>query len=316
MKISIKMNNENIYIKDEIYGSVLLKYSKELENYIKFSKKMNKNHVFGFYGIFQMTKKTNHFFSMYEDFITFIMFLHICEYPLNLISFFKPDFFYPFYYSMNYTNLKIFDHDVNSKLLIDLYKYHLTIRLSVYYNFMTSQQINEKIIKNLKLRSHNNQIFICHDSPIFEFIINNLIKSVNNILFLNKYFIAYNFLTKKILNDSILYGIITWKDITNINADTYYLDKILTWAFYHKKNDICSMMHFLFVPDFYSPQLKEQTIESSEIMLWNEPYKMEYKPIKFLICSFTCETQNVKNILYDNIKHTDHDNYFIYYNYY
>ena len=82
MKISIKMNNENIYIKDEIYGSVLLKYSKELENYIKFSKKMNKNHVFGFYGIFQMTKKTNHFFSMYEDFITFIMFLHICEYPL------------------------------------------------------------------------------------------------------------------------------------------------------------------------------------------------------------------------------------------
>jgi hypothetical protein len=315
MKISIKMNHEKIFIKDHIYGSISFKYTKELEAYINFFKKLKKNHIFGFYGIFQMTKRTNHFYSVYEDFVSFIMFLQICDYPLNLISFFKKDLFYPMNYSMNYTNIKLFNHDPNYNLLFDLYKYHLTIRLSVYYNIMTSQQINEKIIKNLRLRSHNNQIFICHDSPIFEFILNNLVKSINQSIFLNKYFIAYNFLTKKILENSILYGIITWNEITEIHPDTYYIDKILTWASYHKKNDICSMMHFLFIPDFYCPQLLHQTIESSEIILWNEPYKLEYKPIKFLICSFSCENVNEKEIYYNNIKNTAHDNYFIYYNY-
>jgi hypothetical protein len=328
MKIYLKnknstTDNTNVFylIKDEIYGSVNLKYSTELEQYIEHFKKLKKNHVFGFYGIFQMTKKTSHFYSMYEDMITFIMFLHICEYPLNLISFYKNDFFYPFFYSMNYSNKtpKIFDHDVNSQLLLDLYKYHLTIRLSVYYNIMTSQQISEKILKNLKLRSHNNQIYICHDTPILEYLFSNLIRKINNILFNNKYFIAYNFLTKKILEDSILYGIISWKEITNIFPDTFYLDKILTWAYYHKKNDICFLMHFLFMPDFFCQQLKDQNIENSEIIIWNEPYKLEYRPIKYLICSFTLETIQEASkqpfLFYNNIKKTEHDNYFIYYNY-
>jgi hypothetical protein len=315
MKITINIEEGKIIFKDDIYGHIQMKYSKELKDYIDYFKNLKKNHVFGFYGIYQMTKKTNHFFSMYEDFVSFIMFLNICEYPLNHISFFKTDFYYPFFYSMNYTNLKIFDHDVNSNLLLDLYKYHLTIRLSVYYNLMTSQQVNEKILKNLKLRSHNNQIYICHDSPIFEYIMLNLVKTLNSIIFFNKYFIAYNFLTKKILEDSILYGIITWEEITNKHPDTNYLDKILTWAYFHKKNDICSMVYFLFVPEFYCPQLKDQNIENSKILLWNEPYKLEYKPIKFLISSFTVENEDKKTILYNNIKKSQHDNYFIYYNY-
>lgn len=324
MKILLKnKNSENAYyvLKDEIYGTVNLKYTTDLEEYIEHFKKLKKNHVFGFYGIFQMTKKTSHFYSMYEDFITFLMFLSICEYPLELTSFYKKDFFYPFFYSMNFSNktAKIFDHDVNSHLLLDLYKYHLTIRISVFYNIMTSQQINEKILNNIKLRSHNNQIYICHDTPILEFLFSNMIKKINSILFYNKYFIAYNFLTRKILQDSILYGIISWNEITNIYPDTYYLDKILTWAYYHKKNDICFLMHFLFMPDFYSPQFKDQNLENSEIIIWNEPYKLEYRPIKYLICSFTTEASvdhsSQPFLYYNNIKKTEHDSYFIYYNY-
>lgn len=315
MKILIKNKQGQCVIKDEIYGIITLKCTPELENFINECKKFRKNHVFGFYGIFQMTKKTSHFYSVYEDLLSFVLFLKICEYPINLLSFFRYDHFHPFYFSMNFTNIKIFDHDINSSLLMDLYKYHMTIRLSVYYNLMTSQQIHEKIIHNLKLRTHNNQIFICHDSPIFEYLITNLMKKLNDILFLNKYFIAYNFLTKKILEDAILYGIISWKEITELHPDTYYLDKILTWAYYHKKNDICFMMYFLFVPDFTCIQLKDQNIENSEIILWNEPYKMEYKPRSFPVCSFSCQADSNKTLILDKIKQSEQDNFFIYYNY-
>lgn len=313
MKIILK-NNKYI-IKDDIYGVVSIKHTKEIESFINECKKFKKNHTFGLYGIFQMTKKTNQFYSIYEDLITFMMFLHMNEYPANILSFFRYDYYYPFHYSMNFTNIKLFEHDINRVLLSDLYKYHMTIRLSVYYNIMTSQQIADKILCNFKLRTHNNQIYICHDSPIFDSIYENITKKLNDIIFQNKFFIAYNFLTKKILEDSILYGIITWKEITDIYPDTYYLEKIIIWAHNHIKNDICPMIHFLFVPDFYSPQMKEQTVENSEIIIWNEPYRLEYKPIKYLICSFTFDKPIHKHIMIENVKKTPHDNFFIYYNY-
>ena len=314
MKIIIKKNREKVVIKDHIYGIVQMNYDAELEEYLKFFKNFKKNHLFGFFGIFQMTKKTNHFYSIYEDFVTFAMFLQLAEYPLKPTSILKKELFYPFYYSLNFCSCKMFDNNINVDLLKDLYKYHLTVRLSVYYNLMTSQQANEKIVKNFKLRSHNNQIYICHDSPVFEFVIGNLTQSINSLLFLNKYFIAYNFLNKKILEDAILYGIISWKEISDFLPDTHYLEKIIDWAHSHKKVDISSMVHFLFLPDFYSAQLKDAPGEDNKVIMWNEPYHLEYKPIRYLVCSFSLDAAE-KGILFSAIRKTNHDNYFIYYNY-
>lgn len=314
MKIIIKKNREKVVIKDHIYGIVQMDYTTEVEEYLRFFKRFKRNHLFGFWGIFQMTKKTNHFYSIYEDYVTFAIFLQLVEYPLHVTSFLKKDLFYPFYYSLNLCKCRMFDHDVNGKLLQDLYKYHLTIRLAVYYNVMTSQQAHEKIIKNLKLRSHNNQIFICHDSPVFEFVISNMTQSINDILFLNKYFIAYNFLTKRILEDSILYGIVTWKEINEVHPDTHYLEKIIDWANVHKKNDVCSLVYFLFVPKFYCAQLKnDEKEETQNVIRWNEPYHLEYKPMRYLVCSFSVDTSE-KGILCFSLLKNNHDNYFIFYN--
>lgn len=312
--MKILINDIDCTFVDDLYGKVVVKKTAEVEQFIDISKKYSRNHVFGMYGVFQMTKRTNHFFSIQENLVTFYMFLCMCEYPRNPLTFVKPDYYHPFYFSLNYTDQRPFTHDPNTRLLQDLYKYHLTVRLSVRYGLMTAQAAREKILRSFKMREHNNKVFICHDSPSITGIFDGLYEKLNDILFLNKYFVAYQFIERKIIQSAILYGIVSWKDIFENHADTHYIERITEWAHAHNKNDIHVLVHFLFVPDFQCAQLKHQKPSNSDIVFWNEPYAIEFRPLRYQVCAFTFERPATATIYIDCVRDTDHNNYFVMYN--
>jgi hypothetical protein len=305
--------NNKTYLCDNIYGKVCL-FSDSIIEYIKKNRKLSKNHVFGFYGVFQMTKTTKHFYSIYEDNISFLIFMIKCEVPEVFLEKYIADTSHmsALYYPMNYGD----QHNItDNNTLNRLYMIHQVIRLSYYYEFITRKYIYEKLLYNIKIRYNNQSLVMIFNTPIIQYILNDLTLKINTNLFFDKCFIAYQFLTKKIIQDAIFYGVFTWEDFNtdNTNSDIYYVDKILNWAHKHTKNDMCWTLYMLYKPNFECVQIP--THSQFRIITWDIPFIVEYKPLKYSVCSFSLKKSDVMNteLYYNNIIKTDKDNYFISY---